>query len=108
MYQFQLARQPVSSTAQGALPLTIPAVVYGIGMSSLLADVSSEMVSSALPVFLFGFLELSPSQVGLLDGIYQATAAIVRLASAGLATSLSRARRIAGLGYALSILARLF
>lgn len=56
MYQFQLTGRSDAAGLQVRASAKVPAIVYGIGLSSLLADVSSEMVSSVLPVFLFGFL----------------------------------------------------
>jgi len=107
MYQFQLpARAKPLEGADGQV-FVLPSIVYGIGMSSLLADVSAEMVVSVLPMYLFGVLQLSPLLVGLLDGFYQGGAALVRLVAAVLADGRFGARRVALWGYGLSALSRL-
>jgi len=87
--------------------VVIPAVVYWIGLSSLLADISAESVASALPVFLYSILQLSPLQVGFLDGLYQGGAALVRVAAAYVADRRRDNRGVAFLGYALSALSRI-
>jgi MFS family permease len=85
----------------------VPRVVYWIGLSSLLADISAESVSSVLPVFLFSVLQLSALQVGFLDGLYQGGAALVRVLAALVADRRLANRAIATAGYALSVLSRL-
>lgn len=91
-------------SAQQALPAT----VYALGATSLLTDVSTEMVASILPVYLLVALKLSPSEYGLLDGLFRGGAAIVALLLGGILTSASgRSKLIAGLGYAFSSVTRL-
>ncbi len=104
MYQFQLPAPDARGSTGG---LAIPPIVYGIGLSSMLADISSEMVVSVLPIYLFGVLQLSPLLVGFLDGIYQGGAALVRLVAAMLSDGRVGARRVAMWGYGLSALSRL-
>jgi hypothetical protein len=63
--------------AAGVTPATapLPATVYGLGGTSLLTDVSSEMVASVLPVYLLVALRLSPTQNGVVDGLLRGGAA---------------------------------
>lgn len=107
MYSFQLPARTKALGRTAGHAYVLPPIVYGIGLSSLLADVSAEMVVSVLPMYLFGVLQLSPVLVGLLDGIYQGGAALVRLIAAVLADGRFGARRIALWGYGLSALSRL-
>ena len=51
--------------------------VFLLGITSLLTDISSEMVSTTLPIYLLVTLRFSPFQVGVLDGIYQGAAVLV-------------------------------
>ena len=53
--------------------------VWALGATSLLTDISSEMVASILPMYLVLQLGMSPLAFGLIDGIYQGAAAIVRV-----------------------------
>ena len=63
------------------LSRVIPANVVFLGLTSLLTDISSEMVVAILPVYLIGFLRLSPTQFGVVDGLYQGVSGVVQLAS---------------------------
>jgi hypothetical protein len=53
--------------------------VIGLGMTSLLTDVSSEMVNAILPVYLVFQLRFSPLQFGSFNGIYTGIAGIARI-----------------------------
>ena len=77
-----------------------------LGLTSLFTDISSEMVVSVLPVYLVGFLRMSPAQFGVLDGLYQGVAGVVQLASASLTDRLRRYKEAAAAGYGLSLLCR--
>lgn len=107
MYQFQLPARTKSADGSKAESFVLPSIVYGIGISSMLADISAEMVVSILPMYLFGVLQLSPLMVGFLDGIYQGGAALARIATAMLADGRLGARRVALWGYGLSAASRL-
>src|ERR1700754_1428866 len=100
MYSFDVGTR---SSSQPASKAAVPKVVYWIGLSSLLADISSEMVASALPVFLFSVLQLSPLQVGFIDGLYQGGAAVVRVVAGYIADRRQSNRIVALLGYGLAV-----
>ena len=53
-----------------------------LGIVSLLTDISSEMVATIMPLYLLYTVGLTPLQYGLVDGVYQAGAALVRIAAA--------------------------
>jgi MFS family permease len=95
---------PISTTQNSTSP--VPRVVYWIGLTSLLTDISSEMVASILPVYMFTVLHLSALQVGFLDGLYQGGAALVRVAFAYWADKYQAAKRIAVMGYGVSVVAK--
>ena len=110
MYSFDL-KHGTSSKKDDDQPLDpserVPAVVYWVGMSSLLADVSAEMLASVLPVFLYSVLQLPPLQVGFFDGLYQGAAALVRVLAGYVADKRRSNKAVALVGYALSFLARI-
>lgn len=81
--------------------------VYFLGATSLLTDLSSEMVAAVLPFYLAFALRLTPTQLGLVDGLYQGTAALTRLLGGWLADRWRRDREVAAAGYALSAASRL-
>lgn len=81
--------------------------VYFLGLTSLLADVSSEMVASMLPMYFVFALRLSPLEIGLVDGLYQGAATLTRLIGGVLADRWRRFKEIAVVGYGMSALTRL-
>jgi len=84
----------------------ISRVVWCLGITSFFTDVSSEMVSSILPIYLVSYLHLSPVAFGAIDGLYQGFAAIARLAGGFLADRWRNHKAVAAFGYALSALCR--
>ncbi|MFC9929841.1 MFS transporter [Streptomyces sp. NPDC127190] len=77
--------------------------VLALGAVSLITDVSSEMVTAVLPLYLVSGLGLSPLGFGVLDGVYNGFSALVRLAGGHLADrGGGRHKWVAGAGYALS------
>ena len=70
-----------ANSSRRRLPRLSP-TVWALGFTSLLTDISSEMVASVLPIYLVLYLGMSPLMFGLVDGIYQAAAAIVWLLGA--------------------------
>lgn len=87
--------------------LRLSPVIWGLGFTSLLTDISSEMVSSVLPAYLFLHLKLGPLQYGLIDGLYNGFAvALVSLAAGYLADRRQSHKRVAFSGYLLSALCK--
>src|SRR5437773_9392896 len=100
---------PVAATASG-FKLRIAGVsrnVVNLGLTSLFTDISSEMVSTVLPLYLIFFLKFTPFQFGMLDGLYQGGAALIRLIGGVAADRSQRYKQVAGLGYALSALSKI-
>ncbi|MET9495476.1 MFS transporter [Streptomyces sp. NPDC006552] len=81
--------------------------VLALGTVSLITDVSSEMVTAVLPLYLVAGLGLSPLGFGLLDGVYNGFSALVRLVGGHLADrGGGRHKTVAVLGYGLSALCK--
>lgn len=93
---------PSSTAARPALP----AGVWALGFVSLLMDISSEMVHSLLPLFLVGTLGVSVLAVGVIEGIAESTALIVKVFSGALSDWLGRRKGLALLGYAMGALSK--
>lgn len=83
-----------------------PNVLF-LGLTSMLTDISTEMVTAVLPIYLIFALGLTPLQFGFIDGLSQAVAAIARLASGLLADRWERNREVAAAGYGLSAVSKL-
>lgn len=80
----------------------LPARVWLLGLTSLLTDVSSEMVTSTLPIFLTAALGLTPLQFGFIDGLQQGASGILRILGGAAADRGRRHKGVATTGYALS------
>ncbi|MFF4576532.1 MFS transporter [Streptomyces sp. NPDC001410] len=92
-----------SDTRPGRRPAAVPATVLALGSVSLVTDISSEMVTAVLPLYVVVGLGLSPLGFGLLDGINNGVGALVRLAGGHVADRGGRRHKVvAGLGYGLS------
>ena len=82
-------------------PARIPAAVWALGLVSMLMDISSEMIHSLLPMFMVGALGMSAFAVGLIEGLAEATALIVKVFSGTLSDYLGKRKGLALLGYGL-------
>jgi MFS family permease len=84
----------------------IPAGIWVLGFVSLLMDVSSEMIHSLLPLFLVTGLGASALTVGLIEGLAEATALIVKVFSGVLSDWFGRRKGLAVLGYGLGAISK--
>lgn len=84
----------------------IPSGVWALGFVSLLMDVSSEMIHSLLPLFLVGTLGASAFMVGIIEGLAESTALVVKIFSGALSDYLGRRKGLALFGYALGALTK--
>ncbi|MEV4119801.1 MFS transporter [Micromonospora sp. NPDC049645] len=81
--------------------------VVALGTVSLITDVSAEMVAAVLPLYLVLGLHLSPLAFGVLDGVHTGATALLRVVGGFAADRFRRRKLIAGIGYALSAVAKL-
>ncbi|TBR72114.1 MAG: MFS transporter [Burkholderiaceae bacterium] len=95
----------MAKTSNSALG-QIPTGVWTLGFVSLLMDVSSEMIHSLLPIFMVTTLGISVAAVGLLEGLAESTALIVKVFSGVLSDYLGKRKGLAVLGYALGALSK--
>lgn len=84
----------------------LPAGVWALGFVSLFMDLSSEMIHALLPVYLVSVLGASMVQVGIIEGIAEATAMLVKIVSGGLSDWFGRRKLLAALGYGLAALTK--
>src|SRR5689334_2929301 len=92
--------------AAPASPSRLPAGIWALGFVSLLMDVSSELIHSLLPVFMVTVLGTSMLVVGLIEGMAEATAQIVKVFSGVLSDYLGRRKPLALLGYGLAAVSK--
>ncbi|MCC0070113.1 MAG: MFS transporter [Rhodobacteraceae bacterium] len=84
----------------------LPRGVVALGFVSLFMDISSEMIHGLLPVFLTGTLGASVVLVGLVEGLGEAVAQIVKVFSGALSDRLGRRKPLLVLGYGLAALTK--
>ncbi|MEW5707500.1 MFS transporter [Pelomicrobium sp.] len=99
------AAAPVRSIASSAGP-GIPPAIWALGFVSLLMDISSEMIHSLLPVFLVTAVGASAVVVGLIEGLGEATALIVKVFSGTLSDYWGKRKPLTLLGYGLGALSK--
>lgn len=84
----------------------IPRAVWVLGGVSLFMDMSSELVHAILPVYLTEVLGLSVLAVGIIEGIAEATASMLKVVSGLLSDRFARRKPLALLGYGLAALTK--
>ena len=84
----------------------IPPGIWVLGFVSMLMDISSEMIHSLLPLFMVGTLGASALIVGLIEGMAEATALIVKVFSGAISDYLGKRKGLAVFGYALGALTK--
>jgi MFS family permease len=78
-----------------------------LGLCSMFTDISSEMITTVLPLYLVFIGGFSPLAFGFIDGIQQGAAALVRVASGFIGDRWQRHKEVAAAGYGLSSLCKL-
>ena len=84
----------------------IPLSIWILGFVSLLMDISSEMIHSLLPLFMVTTLGASAFAVGMIEGVAEATALMIKVFSGVLSDYLGKRKELALFGYALSALTK--
>lgn len=84
----------------------IPRAVWVLGGVSLFMDMSSELVHAILPVYLTATLGVSVLVVGIIEGIAEATASMLKVASGFVSDRFARRKPLALLGYGLAALTK--
>jgi MFS family permease len=92
---------------RGRVGPRVSSTVVLLGVCSLLTDISSEMVSAVLPLWLITVVHLQPIQYGIVDGLYQGAAAFVRLAGGFVGDRRGKHKGVAAFGYGLSAVCKL-
>ncbi|NTW44911.1 MAG: MFS transporter, partial [Anaerolineaceae bacterium] len=60
---------------------SLPRNVWAVSLTSFFMDISSEMVINILPLFLSNVLGVKTNIIGLIEGVAEATASILKLFS---------------------------
>jgi MFS family permease len=97
--------QPERHSSPGAAPATwrsYPAGIWAMGFASLFMDMSSELIHSLLPVFMVTVLGASMITVGIVEGMAEATASVMKVFSGALSDYLGKRKFLMVFGYALA------
>ncbi len=97
---------PITLARRWGLGTAIPPNVRALGVVSLLTDTSTEMVYPLLPLFLTETLGAGAAFVGLVEGVAETTASLLKLISGWLSDRLHRRKVLVTWGYTLSSLTR--
>jgi MFS family permease len=98
------AKSKESKTGWRALPRN----VWAVSLTSFFMDISSEMVLNILPLYLSNVLGVGTSVIGLIEGIAEATASLVRVFSGWLSDKMGGRKWLAVIGYGLSAASKPF
>ncbi len=86
----------------------LPRNVWAVGLTSFFMDISSEMVINILPLFLANVLGVQTSIIGVIEGVAEATASILKLFSGWLSDKLGGRKWLAVAGYGISAVTKPF
>ncbi|HET7009977.1 MAG TPA: MFS transporter [Anaerolineales bacterium] len=87
-------------------PKRLPRNVWVLALVSFLTDVSSEMISNLLPIFLSSVLGARTGVIGLIEGVAETTASLLKMVSGRVSDQLGKRKALVVLGYALSTAAK--
>ncbi|MDP2689474.1 MAG: MFS transporter [Deltaproteobacteria bacterium] len=80
--------------------------VFFAGLVSLFMDISSEMVYPLVPLFLTNVLGTTKTTVGIIEGIAEATASVLKVFSGWLSDKLDKRKMLMAVGYGISVVSR--
>ena len=86
----------------------LPRNIWAVSLTSFFMDISSEMVTNLLPLFLSNVLGVRTSLIGVIEGLAESLASLLKLFSGWLSDKLQGRKWIAVAGYALSALSKPF
>jgi len=86
----------------------LPRNVWVVTATSFLTDISSEMIANLVPLFLANVLKTGTAVIGLIDGIAETTASLMKIYSGALSDKLGKRKGLTVLGYSLSAFAKPF
>ena len=86
----------------------MPRNIWAVSITSFLTDVSSEMVINLLPLYLFNVMGVNMPVIGLIEGIAEATASLLKLFSGWFSDRMGGRKWVAVTGYGISAFSKAF
>jgi MFS family permease len=98
--------KPVTPQTTDGDKRALPRGVWMLGLVSLFMDISSELVHSLLPIFMATVLGASMITIGIIEGVAEATAAILKVYSGVISDRLGKRKLLAVIGYGMAALTK--
>ncbi len=86
--------------------LGFPRNVFVLGLVSLFMDISSEMIYPLIPLYLNNVLHTSKTSIGVIEGIAESTASLLKVFSGWLSDRLGKRKALIFWGYGISVFSR--
>ena len=86
----------------------LPRNIWAVTLTSFFTDVSSEMIFNLVPLYLANVLGVGTAIIGLIDGIAETTASLMKVYTGSLSDKLGQRKWLAVAGYALSTVSKPF
>ena len=86
----------------------LPRNVWAVSLTSFFMDISSEMVINVLPLFLSNVLGVKTNIIGIIEGLAEATASLLKVFSGWFSDRLGARKWLAVLGYGISAVSKPF
>src|SRR3569833_3191273 len=96
----------MTSGAGAARLSAVPRGVWILGFVSMLMDISSEMIHGLLPLYMTAVLGATMADVGVIEGVAEATTSVVKVFSGALSDRLGSRKGLTALGYGLAALTK--
>lgn len=87
---------------------SLPRNIWAVSITSFLMDISSEMVINILPLFLSNVLGVKTNIIGIIEGVAEATASLLKVFSGWISDRLHQRKWLAVAGYGLSAISKPF
>lgn len=102
-----LSQPSKEPTGRGGLR-SLPRNVWVMTLTSFLTDISSDMIINLIPLFLANVLGAKTGVIGLIEGIAESTASLLKVFSGWLSDRLGKRKALTVAGYSISTLAKPF
>ena len=87
---------------------SLPRNIWAVTFASFFTDISSEMIFNLVPLYLANVLGVGTAIIGLIDGIAETTASLMKVYTGSLSDKLGQRKWLAVAGYALSTISKPF
>jgi MFS family permease len=87
---------------------SLPRNIWAVTIASFFTDISSEMIFNLVPLYLANVLGVGTAIIGLIDGIAETTASLMKVYTGSLSDKLGQRKWLAVAGYALSTISKPF